>query len=46
VAVVVRGRRIDALGDDAGGAHRLVRVTPPSTTSVCPVTQRASSLAR
>jgi hypothetical protein len=46
VAVVGRRRRIDALGDDVVGAHRVVSVTPPSTTSVWPVIQRASLLAR
>ena len=46
VAVVVGRWLVDALGDDVGCAHRVVRVTPPSTTSVWPVTQRASSLAR
>src|SRR2546422_6815773 len=46
---VVRGRGlVDAPGDDVGRrrVHRVVSVSPPSTTSVWPVTQRASSLAR
>ena len=46
MTVVGRRRGIDPLGHDHAGAHRLVSVTPPSTTSVWPVIQRASSLAR
>lgn len=46
IAILGRGRLVDALGDDVAGGHRVVSVKPPSITSVWPVTQRASSLAR
>src|SRR3989449_7659642 len=48
VAVGRRRRLVDALGEDVGRgrAHRVVSVSPPSTTSVWPVIQRASALAR
>src|SRR5207248_6444367 len=36
----------DPMRTDTVEAHRIVSVTPPSTTSVWPVIQRASALAR